>query len=71
MASATVEKYEWKLAFKEETRFMCALTCCALYNVCSVHSGDTMSASRGYLEYIGGIYILSTSGDVQYIGGIS
>ena len=39
-----------------------------LYNVCSVHRGDTMSrsgdimsTSGGYYEYIGG---------VQYIGGV-
>ena len=49
---------------------------------CSVHrgmfstSGDTMSTSGGYHEYIGGCSvhrgdIMSTSGDVQYIGGIS
>ena len=25
-----------------------------LYNVCSVHQGDTMSTSGGYHEYIGG-----------------
>ena len=31
-----------------------------LYNVCSVHRGDTMSTSGD---------ILSTLGDVQYIGG--
>ena len=40
-------------------------------------SGDTMSTSGGYHEYIGGISrvhrgdITSTSGDVQYIGGCS
>ena len=32
-------------------------------------SGDTMSTSGGYHEYIGGIS--STSGDVQYIRGCS
>ena len=43
---------------------------------CSVHRRDTMSTSgvfstsEGYHEYIGGD-IMSTSGDVQYIGGIS
>ena len=26
-----------------------------LYNVCSVHRGDTMSTTGGYHEYIGGI----------------
>ena len=41
---------------------------------CSVHRGDTMSASGGYHEYIGEISsvhrgdIMSTSEDVQYIG---
>ena len=59
MVSATVEKFEWKLAFKEEACHISASTCCTLFNVCSVHwwmfstSGD----------------ILSTSGGVQYIGG--
>ena len=44
---------------------------------CSVHRRDTMSTSgpvfstsEGYHEYIGGD-IMSTSGDVQYIGRIS
>ena len=49
---------------------------------CSVHRGDTMSTSGGYHEYIGGCSVhrgdimmnvgdtMSTSGDVQYIGGI-
>ena len=53
-----------------------------LYNVCSVHRGDTMSTSGGYHEYIRGCSVhrrdimmnvgdtMSTSGDVQYIGGI-
>ena len=48
----------------------------------SVHRGDTMSTSGGYHEYIGGCSVhrgdimmnvgdtMSTSGDVQYIGGI-
>ena len=50
----------------------------------SVHRRDTMSTSGGYHEYIGGCSvhrgeggfhdtcgdITSTSGDVQYIGGI-
>ena len=34
---------------------------------CSVHRRDTMSTSEGYHEYIGED-IMSTSGDVQYIG---
>ena len=36
-------------------------------------SGDTMSTSGGYHEYIGGCSVrdtMSTSGGVQYIGGI-
>ena len=49
---------------------------------CSVHRRDTMSTSGGYHEYIGGCSVhredimihvgdtMSTSGDVQYIGGI-
>ena len=43
---------------------------------CSVHRRDTMSTSRRYHEYIEGILrvhrgdIMSTSGDVQYIGKI-
>ena len=52
-----------------------------LYNVCSAHrgmfstSGDTMSTSGGYHEYIGGCSVhrrdtMSTLGGVQYIGGI-
>ena len=37
--------------------------------------GDTMSTLGGYHEYIGGCSVhrrdtMSTSGDVQYIGGI-
>ena len=36
---------------------------------CSVHRG-MFSTSEGYHEYIRG-NIMSTSGDVQYIGGIS
>ena len=50
---------------------------------CSVHRGDIMMNVGGYHEYIGGCSvhrrdtmstsgdIVSTSGDVQYIGGIS
>ena len=50
---------------------------------CSVHRRDTMSTSGGYHEYIGICSVhrgdimihvgdtMSTSGDVQYIGGIS
>ena len=50
---------------------------------CSVHRGDIMMNVGGYHEYIGGCSvhrrdttstlgdIMSTSGDVQYIGGIS
>ena len=49
---------------------------------CSVHWGDIMMNVGGYREYIGGCSvhrrdtihqgdIMSTSGDVQYIGGIS
>ena len=34
---------------------------------CSVHRGDIMSTLGGYHEYLGDI--MSTSGDVQYIGG--
>ena len=37
-----------------------------LYNVCSVHRGDTMSTS-GVFSTSG--HIMSTLGDVQYIGG--
>ena len=37
---------------------------------CSVHWGDTMSTSGGYHEYIGRD-IMSTLGNVQYIGGCS
>ena len=35
---------------------------------CSVHRGDPMSTSGGYHECIMSTYIMSTSGDVQYIG---
>ena len=50
---------------------------------CSVHRGDIMMNVGGYHEYIGGCSVhrgdimmnvgdtMSTSGDVQYIGGIS
>ena len=52
-------------------------------NVQYIHRRDTMSTSGGYHEYIGECSvhrrdtmstsgdIMSTSGDVQYIGGIS
>ena len=48
---------------------------CTLYNVSSVHRG-MFSTSGGYHEYIGGCSVhrrdnMSTSGGVQYIGGIT
>ena len=53
---------------------MMCLTCTTLYNVCSVRRG-MFSTSGGYHDYIGGGGcsvqqgdIISTLGDVQYIG---
>ena len=62
----------------KRTRRMWSTPCimCVQYiRGCSVHRGDIMSTSGGYHEYIGGCSVhrgmFSTSGDVQYIGGIS
>ena len=41
-----------------------------LYNVCSVHRGDTISTSGGHHEYIGG-YHEYIGGYHEYIGDIT
>ena len=58
------------------------IMCVQYIGGCSVHWVDAMSALEGYHEYIGGCSvhrgdimmhvgdIMSTPGDVQYIGGI-